>query len=117
MAKIHMQNAAFAARVDDVVRRHGKAQSGYVRLEVRDGVLAPVERRRVGFGASLRGIVYALGVLFALKAFLLFSLGTVTYTNRVAALDAGSIVEKMAGWMMQADPATQWIVAQINQLI
>lgn len=116
-SEIYLQDDRFVDRVNNVLRKHGNAPAGYVKLEERNGILIPVQRRRFAIATPLRGFVYALGILFALKAFLLFSIGIAPYTTRIATLDGGSVVEQIAGWLMQPDPASLWIAAQAHMLL
>lgn len=108
--------ANFSARLREIDQRHKRLASGYVRLEERNGLLVPVEGVKLRRGSPLRGITLALGMFLVFKGFLLAYLGPVTYTDRVGALDGGSIVEKAGGWIMQADPVTHFIAAQFNLL-
>jgi len=108
--------ARFNKRLNDIEARHRKLSSGYVRLEERNGLLVPVERMRLRRGVPMRGIVLAIGAFLLFKAFLFAQLGGAVYMDRVAQLDAGTVVERMGGWVMQADPATIWIAAQIAPL-
>lgn len=50
-----------------------------------------------------------------LKGVLHYSVGAQTYQDRVAALAAGEGVAPVGGWLMQADPVTLFISAQITK--
>ena len=108
--------ARFNRRVAAIETRRKRLGSSYVKLEDRDGVLVPVERPRPRRGLPLRGITVALSGFLAFKGFLLAYLGPLTYTDRVAVLEEGTIVEKLGAWVMTADPITLWIAAQFNWL-
>ena len=58
----------------------------------------------------------ALLAFLGFKGFLLAHLGALTYVDRVAKLEAGSIVEQMGAWAMRADPVTLWIADQISMI-
>ena len=56
-----------------------------------------------------------LGIVFGtvVKALLLYQLGTTDYDTRVAGLMAGQGVDRIGGWLMQADPVTSALARQI----
>lgn len=45
------------------------------------------------------------------------SLGEATYNQRVAILENGTPVEMVGAVVMKADPATLWVVEQIEYLL
>lgn len=108
----------FAARLREINKRHERLAAGYVRLEERDGLLVPVERRRIrrANGRPIYGMATALGALFLFKGFLLAYLGNGTYVQRLSDLTGGSQLEQVGGWIMAADPLTRWIAAQFGLL-
>jgi len=108
--------ARFNQRLHDIESRHQRRSSGFVRLVERNGILAPVERVRTRNGLPVRGIVLALLAFLGFKGFLMAHLGAITYVDRVAKLEAGSIVEQMGAWAMRADPVTLWIADQISMV-
>ena len=108
--------ARFSKRVRAIEQRHQRLSSGYVRLEERDGLLVPVERVRLHRGLPLRGLTLALSGFLVFKGFLLAYLGPVTYLDRVAILDQGSVVEKFGAWLMGVDPISFWIADQFGVL-
>ena len=61
----------------------------------------------------LRPIVFSLAFGTALKALFLYQLGTTAYDDRVAGLLAGDGIDRVGGWLMQADPATTVLARQI----
>jgi len=109
-------HANFSARLREIDQRHQRLASGYVRLEERDGLLVPVEAVKLRRGMPLRGVSLILGMFLVFKGFLLAYLGPVTYANRVGELTGGTLVEKLGGWIMQADPVTHWIASQFSLL-
>ncbi len=116
MTELDMTDANYARfneRLNEIETRHKRRSSGFVRLVERDGILAPAERVRTRQGLPVRGIVLALLAFLGFKGFLLAHLGALTYVDRVAKLEAGSIVEQMGAWAMRADPLTLWIADQL----
>ncbi|MDO9639727.1 MAG: hypothetical protein Q7J44_14395 [Pseudotabrizicola sp.] len=61
----------------------------------------------------LRPLFIAVFVGTLMKAAFLYQLGSVAYSDRVADLLAGQGVERLGGWLMQADPVTTTIARQI----
>lgn len=74
---------------------------------------APAERRRAVLGPVL--FLLACGVL--LKGLMYHQIGAGTYEARVAALQAGEGIEKVGGWLMQADPVTLYVSGRIETLL
>lgn len=111
-----IQHAEFKARVRKVSYQHARAAAGYVRLEDRDGLLIPVAAKRIRRGLPLRGIAAGMAMLLVFKGFLLAYLGGGFYTERVASLQSGNLLEKFGGWLMHADSVTLWIASQFNML-
>jgi len=109
--------ARFNKRVHEIERRHNRLSSAYVRLEERNGLLIPVERKRLRRGLPLRGITLALSAFLVFKGFLLAYLGPVTYADRVALLESGNVVEQAGAWIMALDPISVWIATQFAAVI
>ncbi|MDR7123638.1 hypothetical protein [Pseudotabrizicola sp. 4114] len=61
----------------------------------------------------LRPLVFALVFGTLLKALLLNQLGAAAYEARVAGLLAGQGIDRIGGWLMQADPVTLAVARQI----
>jgi hypothetical protein len=107
----------FQKRLREIDQRHKRLAVGYVRLEERNGLLVPVEAKRIRRGVNLRGMAIALGMFLVFKGFLLAYLGPVTYASRLGALEEGTVFEQVGGWIMRADPITHWIASQFSLFI
>lgn len=58
--------------------------------------------------------LFLILVGFGLKGAILYATGAELYGERVAALrDSDGMVEQVGGWVMQADPVTEWVSRQI----
>ncbi len=114
MAKATLQriDKHFDRRVRKIQKRHRKLAHGYVQSVGHDGLIVVRPRRRIRF--PWKGIAMVLLALFAFKGFLHAQLGDGIYDQRVAKLQNGTVIEKVGGWAMQADPLTQWISAQVR---
>lgn len=100
----------FDARIKSVGRKHQQMEAGF-RTEIDDtGLLvqkpAGKAMRKVGRFLPIRslGLMAAIGLVY--KAFLLTQLGADSYSAKVTGLMAGDSVERVGGWLMQADPVT-----------
>ena len=107
---------SFEHRVRHLARKHRQMAQGIVHHMGSDGLVSAYPRRRMP-SFPLRGLMVLLGAAFLFKAFLFAALGASVYEDRVALLSSGSIVEQGGAWVMQADPATIWVAAQINGLL
>ena len=72
----------------------------------------PRYRHRLTFPV-LRPLIVALVLGTVLKALFLYQLGTPAYEARVAGLLAGQGIDRIGGWLMQADPVTTAAARQI----
>lgn len=106
--------ARFNERLHAIETRHKRRSSGFVRLENRNGILTPMEKARTRQGLPVRGIVLSLLAFLGFKGYLLAYLGAITYVDRVAQLEVGTIVEQMGAWAMRPDPITLFIAEQLS---
>lgn len=98
----------------EVQRR--KLARGAVYSVNQDGLIIARPRRRA-MRSPLRFLFLCLLGVMAYKALLFASLGAVTYNDRVAKLEEGTIVERMGAWVMQADSATIWFATEGKMLL
>jgi hypothetical protein len=76
----------------------------------RSHFLRPTHRRR----PVLRVVIFALVCLFGLKGAILFTIGPESYGARLARLESGQQIDRLAAWLMQADPVTVWVAERIG---
>lgn len=69
----------------------------------------PVRQRR----PLLRVLIFAFVCVFGLKGAILHNVGPESYEARVDRLQTGKEFDKLGAWLMQADPVTVWVAAQI----
>jgi hypothetical protein len=62
-------------------------------------------------------VVFLLVCAVLLKGVIYHSIGADSYTQRVASLQAGEGIERIGGWMMQAEPATLFVSDKITLLL
>lgn len=70
-----------------------------------------VRRRRMTW---LLPVVLVLGTIVAIKAAVLANIGQETYAERIAALSSGDMADRIGAYILQADPLTQYVAAQIE---
>lgn len=63
--------------------------------------------------SSILPLLLVVFALFAMKGAILYSVGATAYQDRVARLQAGEGFDRLGGWMMQADPVTEFMAGQI----
>jgi len=106
----------FGQRLRRIDRNHRQVSRGYVASMNHDGLVIARPRKQSS-GFPLRGLFLCLLTLLAFKGFLFAQLGESVYTDRVALLQSGTIVEKVGAYAMKADPVTLWIANQIGQIL
>ena len=98
----------FEGRLRRLGRKHTAMSRGYVTQMRNDGlIVVKPRRRRVHF--PLKGIVWMILGFIAFKAFLLSSIGPDAYASRLDTLAQGTLFEQGGAWVMQKDPATQFL--------
>lgn len=107
------QDLDFGRRVDRLTLKHAALSRGCTTVMRDDGLLvtAPARRRS---GLSLQVILLCVVGLFLFKALMFAVVGGATYDERVARLSAGNLAEAAGAWVMQADPLTRGLAAQIS---
>lgn len=70
---------------------------------------APAKRRSI-----LLPVMFLLLCAFVMKGAIYHEVGAESYNERVAALSAGEGIDKVGGWLMQAEPATLYISDKIE---
>lgn len=110
------QMEQFGSRVKRISQTHRKLSDGYVTTVNHDGLIVAVPRRR-RLRVPFAGIALVLIGIVAFKGIVHFELGAAGYDARVAQLAAGSTVERVGAWIMQADPLTLWVSEQARNLV
>lgn len=97
----------FVKRLNVLGRKHAQmARSGYSTKVGRDGLITVKPKRRRG-GLPIKGLMLLALVFFGFKAFTLGAIGPVTYNERLAKLENGTIVEQYGAKALAIDPVTQ----------
>lgn len=78
----------------------------------RSHYLRPVRKQR----PLLRVLIFAFVCVFGLKGAILYKIGPDSFNDRITRLQTGKEFDKLGAWMMQADPVTVWVAAQITEI-
>jgi len=108
----------FRKRLGALDRKHAGLANGYTTKVRNDGLIVVKPKRgRRSRVSVLRGLfVIAFGFV-AFKAFMLASMGEITYNERVAKLNQGTVIEQGGAWVMQIDPATTFVAGFIDPFV
>lgn len=109
--EVHMtdiQHGQFVQRLRRIGDTNRKMAHGHVAVMNVDGLIV-AQPMKVKSNSTVRSLFLCLIILWAFKIFLHASIGGAAYQERVSALQAGSMVQKLGAFVMVADPATVWI--------
>jgi hypothetical protein len=74
-------------------------------------------RKKKRSGSRLLGPLFlAVVMALGLKGAIHYKVGAATYDKRVETLMSGGTVDRVGGWLMQADPATLWVSRLFQEL-
>lgn len=69
-------------------------------------------------GSKLVGPLFFAAVMaLSFKGAIHYKVGAATYEKRVDALQSGQSLDRLGGWLMEADPATLWVSQFIAELV
>lgn len=98
-------------------RRNGK--SGGMGFVVHpDGVVTAIgdPKSRLRFGFPLKGLVISFVIAVAVKAYLMWFLGTDLYTLQVQSLLTGTAFEQTAGLILMPDALSVWAMERYDEV-
>lgn len=106
----------FTIRLNALGHKHRAMSRGYTTVMRSDGliVIKPCKRR---IQIPIKGIALLLLGFFFFKAFMIASVGVVTYGERVAILNNGTFVEQGGAWVMTPEPVSQTIANYMGPLL
>ena len=104
----------FYSRVSRIEKSHAKGY-GFEAT----GTVARKTSGRSGrrFLKLVKPLVFALLVSVGVKGVIHYFVGAQTYESRVSALAAGEGFDPVGAWLMNADPATLWVLAQLQSVL
>ena len=103
----------FNERLRRLSRKHRAMGRGYIMRLMPDGLIV-AEPVKVRIQLPYRVTTLLIVALFVFKGFLLASLGTQTYQERLFVLKDGTIIEQAGAWLMQADWVSVFIADRIK---
>ncbi|UYV36318.1 hypothetical protein N4R57_15000 [Rhodobacteraceae bacterium D3-12] len=106
----------FDKRLTKIDRSGRRASKGYGPVVGPDGMIV-VRRRKSGINFPIRGLVYLLAGFVLFKAIALAQFGEQGYNDRLLQLISGTAVEQAGAWIMQVDPASQWLADKIRPIL
>ncbi|MEP5730574.1 MAG: hypothetical protein ABJL67_14520 [Sulfitobacter sp.] len=109
----------FENRLNTLGRKHQKMTHGFTTKIDKNGLLVatPVRRTRIrGMGPVKIFALIAIG-FFGFKAFTLASIGPVTYNERLAKLENGTMVEQAGAMLLAIDPVTEAMVGSVAPVV
>ncbi len=109
--KFHFEN-----RLRDLGRKHKAMANGYTTRLRGDGLIV-VKPKRKAIGFPFKSIAMLVVGFLLVKAFMLASIGPVTYNERVAKLQAGTVIEQSGAWVMRIDPVTVAIATFMDDML
>jgi hypothetical protein len=104
----------FDNRLRRIQRSRVKLANGYVSV-VGDYGLIVIKPRRQAARFVLRPFVFLAIGLLVFKSLILAALGQPVYEDRLAALQDGSTIERAGAWVMQIDPVSEGLAAQMRR--
>lgn len=109
-------HSEFDARLRSITRKRARLERGYVGKIRRDGLIVFKPRRQAP-AIPLRGIAYmVLGFVF-FKAVVLAHLGAVTYQERMALLQEGTLIEQAGAAIMHPDALTRTMAQYLSPVL
>ena len=99
----------FDKRLRRIERRNRRLSRGAVPYIDGSGLVS-FRPKRAGLRVPVRGLLLLAVGFIGFKGLVLAHLGKELYEDR---LGAGTMVEQGGAWVMQIDPATQWVAARL----
>ena len=75
------------------------------------------QSKRSGVSRLVGPLFFAVVMALGLKGAIHYKVGAATYDKRVEALQSGQSLDRLGGWLMQADPATLWVSQFISEVV
>ncbi|MDF3412943.1 hypothetical protein HKX54_00605 [Sulfitobacter sp. M57] len=105
----------FVQRLTALGRKHEKMTYGYTTKVGKDGlIVVKPKRRSARGGGAVKLIALVVVGLIAFKAFTLVAVGPVTYNERLAKLESGTVVEQVGAKVLAIDPVTEALAGSVG---
>ena len=114
MSEEHHQ---FLSRVNRLERKHNDMSYGYTAQIRSDGLIVIGPKKKQQSRISARSVLLFLAAFILFKGFLIASIGVDGYQDRLAKLQAGSVLEQGGAVIMMADPLSQFAAQKIGPIL
>ena len=109
----------FSKRLQNLGRKHAKLSRGYTVRVGKDGLLVATPKRRQllpGTGALKLVMLMLIGFL-SFKSLAVAAYGPVTYNERLASLESGTVIERVGAKALRIDPVTEAVAETVGPMI
>lgn len=106
----------FVKRLNVLGRKHASMTKGYSTKVGKDGLIT-VQPKRARRGFPIKGLVLMVFGFFAFKAFMLAAVGPITYNERLATLEKGTVIEQAGARVLGIDPVTESLAAMAGPVM
>lgn len=108
----------FQDRLNRIQQRRSGKNGGMGFVIHPDGVVTAIgdPASRLRFGFPLKGLLLALVIAVAVKAYLMWFLGTDIYALQVQSLLSGTAFDQTAGIILMPDTLSTWTMDRINDV-
>ncbi|MFT4962554.1 MAG: hypothetical protein ACI92Z_003653 [Paracoccaceae bacterium] len=113
MVQHHLE---FDQRVISLGRKRRALSRGYVTRMRSDGLLV-ARPYRTRPRIPVKALILFVMAFVVFKGFLIANIGSDAYSERVAKLENGTVVEQAGAWVMQSDPVSDMVAQQIGPIL
>ena len=110
------EKSQFKKRLRTLERKNRAMERGFTTQLRADGLLVVNPKRR-GAVISLRSMVLFAAAFIAFKGLTLAHVGQITYDGNVAELANGTAIEQMGAFVMQSEPATEFVAHHLRTVL
>lgn len=102
----------FNSRVGAVTKKSARRGKNSLVARIDNNGVVVVKAKRRGLHFPVKGAALMILGFFCFKAFMLTSSGPEAYSDRLAILENGTMIEAMGARVLSVDPVTQFIADQ-----
>ncbi len=107
----------FVQRLSGLQRKHARMGKNGVYTRVDNNGVLIIKAKRSRFYFPYKGLALLIVSFFMLKAFMLSVNGPDTYSDRLATLENGTIIEAVGAKLLSVDAATQLLADKLGPLL
>lgn len=115
---MYNETEPFNQRLNRIERGRRRNSGGMGFIVHPDGVVSPIGKpsSRLRFGFPLKGLLLAFVIAVAVKAYLMWAVGTDVYTLEIETMLAGTGFEQAAALILMPDALSAWVVTQYDAI-